>query len=220
MSYYRVIKSVGGFQFLSSQRNWSDLRRRVFTDIISVLLRFKSMATSQNLHLPPPPHASLPACLAPAVDQGGGYPLVNVTCLSATLPLVNGSDYYCDNVAIKKEALHQNRKCVWGGGGVVSERWMGVDYRAVGNALRLQSIVTPCWFLLNALIDIRSWSICLSSWENERKSASASAKCNAIGLSAIFKTPPQKDNVKTFELRRRGHFLSDSDFQNKMDVLI
>lgn len=37
-----------------------------------------------------------------------GYPLVNVTCLSATLPLVNCPDYYCDNVAIKKEAHHEN----------------------------------------------------------------------------------------------------------------
>lgn len=31
-----------------------------------------------------------------------------MTCLSATLPLVNCPDYYCDNVAIKKEAHHEN----------------------------------------------------------------------------------------------------------------
>lgn len=98
---------------------------------------------------PPSPHA-LPACLAEAEQGGGGgrddgvwvfcrgYPLVNVTCLSATLPLVNCPDYYCDNVAIKKEALHQN-----GRGGLWSERWMCTDYKAVGNALRWQSILTP-----------------------------------------------------------------------------
>lgn len=75
-----------------------------------------------------PPRA-LPACLAEAESGGGGggrdgvwvfcrgYPLVNVTCLSATLPLVNCPDYYCDNVAIKKEALHQN-----GGGGAYGSR--------------------------------------------------------------------------------------------------
>ena len=71
--------------------------------------------------------------------EAGGYPLVNVTCLSATLPLVNCSDYYCDNVAIKKEALHQNG----GGWGLWSERWMCTDYTTLGNALRRQSIQTP-----------------------------------------------------------------------------
>lgn len=40
---------------------------------------------------------------------GRGYPLVNVTWLSATLPVVNFLDYYCNNVAIKKKALHQNK---------------------------------------------------------------------------------------------------------------
>lgn len=57
-----------------------------------------------------------------------GYSLVNVTCLSATLPLVNCPDYYCDNVAIKKEREE------WGG--LWSERWMCTDYKTVGNALR------------------------------------------------------------------------------------
>lgn len=46
-------------------------------------------------------------CCSSRVCGGGGYPLVNVTCLSATLPLVNCSDYYCDNVAIKQEALRR-----------------------------------------------------------------------------------------------------------------
>lgn len=50
-----------------------------------------------------PPAPELPACLAAEEEAGRGYPLVNVTCLSATLPLVNCPDYYCDNVAIKKE---------------------------------------------------------------------------------------------------------------------
>ena len=56
-----------------------------------------------------PPAPELPACLAAEEEAGRGYPLVNVTCLSATLPLVNCPDYYCDNVAIKKET---------GGGGL------------------------------------------------------------------------------------------------------
>lgn len=34
--------------------------------------------------------------------------MVNVTWLSATLLVVNCPDYYCDNVAIKRKALHQN----------------------------------------------------------------------------------------------------------------
>lgn len=37
-----------------------------------------------------------------------GYPVVNVTWLSVTLLLVNCPDYYCDNVAFKRKALHQN----------------------------------------------------------------------------------------------------------------
>lgn len=50
----------------------------------------------------------LPASF-PHESIGRGYPLVNVTWMSVTLPVVNCPDYYCDNVAIKKKALHQNK---------------------------------------------------------------------------------------------------------------
>lgn len=81
-----------------------------------------------------------------------GYPLVNVTCLSATLALVNCPDYYCDNVAIKKRALHQRQR----GRGLWAERRMLADYEAVGNALRWSFILTPprplTWTLLSPVL--------------------------------------------------------------------
>lgn len=104
-----------------------------------------------------------------------GYPLVNVTCLSATLPLVNCSDYYCDNVAIKKEAHHQNE----GGGLMVREmdvhRLHGsgkcIKVAIHSDPLPLAVLLQSCWLLPAILIDIHSQSILLCCRKNRRKSA-------------------------------------------------
>lgn len=61
------------------------------------------------IHLLAPNHThthTVLLCECVCVYVGGlvrGYPLVNVTCLSATLLLVNCRDYCCHNVAIKQE---------------------------------------------------------------------------------------------------------------------
>lgn len=115
------------------------------------------MPTSRSLLISPPllvrsQHALLRPPRRRVWVLCRGYPLVNVTCLSATLALVNCPDYYCDNVAIKKRALHQRRR----GRGLWAERRMLADYEAVGKALRWSFLLTPPrplrWTLLSPVL--------------------------------------------------------------------
>lgn len=105
-----------------------------------------------------------------------GYPLVNGTCLSATLLLVNCPDYYCDNVAIKKEALHQN-----GRGGLMVREMDVCRLQGSGKCIKvaIHSDTPPppptvlrqsCRLLTPVLIDIHSQSILLRCRKNRSKS--------------------------------------------------
>lgn len=113
-----------------------------------------------------------------------GYPLVNVTCLSATLALVNCPDYYCDNVAIKKGALHQN-----GRGGGLMVREMDVHrLQGSGKCIKVAIHSDPptvllqsCGLLPPVLIDIHSQSILLCCRKNRRKSTCGGRKIRHAG---------------------------------------
>lgn len=105
-----------------------------------------------------------------------GYPLVNVTCLSATLPLVNCPDYYCDNVAIKKEAHHEN-----GVEGLMVREMDVHRLQGSGKCIKVAIHSDPppppftvllqsCWLLPPILIDIHFQSILLCCRKNRRKS--------------------------------------------------
>lgn len=88
--------------------------------------------------------------------------------------------------------LKRKRTMRTGWRGLWSERWMCTDYKAVGNALRWQSILTPppppftvllqsCWLLPPILIDIHFQSILLCCCKNRRKSTRGEREIGRAG---------------------------------------
>lgn len=131
-----------------------------------------------------------------------------MTCLSATLPLVNCSDYYCDNVAIKKGALHQDGRV----GLMVRE----MDVHRLHSAVKcikvaihsdpplrhLRHLRPPrcppqsCRLLPPVLIDICSQSILLCRRKTPRKSTRARrVRARRIRRQVLMRRHPSAGSV-------------------------
>lgn len=157
----------------------------VFKDIVTVLLRWKIDADLTE----PPLISRAPSLCAPSMpcwDWGGSgrdgwwYSAEVIPWLMGHVCLRPCCLLTARIIIVIMWQLKRKRSIRTGGGGLWSERWMCADYKAVGNALRWQSILTPpppptvlrqsCRLLTPVLIDIHSQSILLRCRKNRSKS--------------------------------------------------
>lgn len=123
----------------------------VFKDIVTVLLRWKSMPTSQSPHLYPLPllmhsqHALLRQQNKEeeVKKMGCGYSAEVIPWLMWHVCLRPCRLLTARIIIVIMWQLKRKRTMRTGWRGLWSKRWMCTDYKAVGNALRWQSILTP-----------------------------------------------------------------------------